>query len=227
MNKILIVVAHPDDEVLGCGGSIIKHINNDDEVYITFATYGYIPEKDKNLQKIKKEHAIKSCEILGVKKENIKFLGYEGAKLDKVNKADFNKHITDIVSQIEPDIIYTHHWGDLNFDHKIVFEAVIVASRPHDYEHKKIRKVYCCEILSSSEWSGTIGENFFIPTVYNVLNKDIIDKKIKAFKVYKTEQCKFPHPRSPEQIYNLSVFRGGNINENFAEAFVLVREIIK
>jgi len=209
MNKVLVIVAHPDDEVLGCGGSIVKHIKNGDEVYIVFVTFGYIPKENIDLQKIKKEYAFKACEILGVQKENILFLEYEGARLDRVEKAKFNQHITDIVSLIEPDIIYTHHWGDLNFDHKTVFEAVMVASRPHDYDHKKVIKVYCCEILSSSEWSGTIGENFFVPTVYNVLDEDIVKRKINAFKVYKTEQCKFPHPRSPEQVYNLAVFRGG------------------
>lgn len=222
--KILVLAAHPDDETLGCGGTIVKHKLKNDYVKVIIVTDGYMEDyNDDAFKKIKRDHAMDSCNILGVDK--VEFLGYEGARLDMVSKSKLNRHISDIVKYFEPEIVYTHHWGDLNTDHHSVFEATMVACRPHHFNQKKIRKVLTYEVLSSSEWSGQVGENFFTPTLYNILTKEIVNRKIEAFKCYKTEQCIYPHPRSIESVENLSRHRGFNVNTEYAEAFAVVREI--
>jgi len=222
--KVLVLAAHPDDETLGCGGTIIKHKSKGDIVKVVIVTDGYMKNYDDEIyRKTKREHAQESCNILGI--DEIDFLGYEGARLDLVSKSKLNGHISDIVAKYEPDIVYTHHWGDLNTDHHSVFEAAMVACRPHHLNQKKVQKVLTYEVLSSSEWSGQVGENFFTPTFYNVLTKEIVDKKIEAFKCYETEQCIYPHPRSVESVENLAKHRGFNINTQYAEAFAIVREI--
>jgi len=222
--KIVVLAAHPDDEVLGCGGSIYKHYKNGDTITVVFVSDGYMSDyNDEKFRNTKREHAKDSCEILGVNKTI--FLGYEGARLEMVSKAKMNGHISKIIAQEEADIIYTHHWGDLNSDHLVVFEAAIVACRPHNHHQKLVQKVLSYEVLSSSEWSGKVGEDFFTPTNYNILSKEIIEKKLQAFKCYETEQCEYPHPRSTQSVYNLSQHRGFNINTEYAEAFALVRSI--
>jgi len=222
--KIVVLAAHPDDEVLGCGGTIYKHYLNNDEITVVIVTDGYMKDyNDEEFRNLKREHAKKSCDLLGVNK--VLFLGYKGAKLDLVSNSEINGHISKIISEEKPDIVYTHHWGDLNRDHLVVFEATIVACRPHRHNEKHIKEVLCYEVLSSSEWSGKIGEDFFTPTYYNVLTKKIIDKKIEAFENYETEQCVYPHPRSIESVKNLTQHRGFNINKEYAEAFAIVRTI--
>lgn len=222
--KVVVLAAHPDDEVLGCGGTIYKHHLNGDKVTVIIVSDGYMQDyNDVNFRNLKREHAKKSCEILGVDK--VMFLGYKGAKLDLVSNSEINGHISELIVKEASDIVYTHHWGDLNRDHLVVFEAAIVGCRPHRHNEKLVRQVLCYEVLSSSEWSGKIGEDFFTPTHYNILSKEMIEKKIEAFKCYETEQCKYPHPRSVESVYNLAQHRGFNINTEYAEAFAIVRSI--
>ena len=222
--KVLVFAAHPDDETLGCGGTIYKHKLNNDNVTVVVVTDGYMKDyEDETYRELKRKHAKDSCDILGV--DEVLFLGYEGARLDMISKAKLNGYISDIVAEYEPDIVYTHHWGDLNSDHHSVFEATIVACRPHHFNQKKVSKVLSYEVLSSSEWSGQVGEDFFTPTFYNVLSKEIVSKKIDAFKCYETEQCIYPHPRSVESVENLAKHRGFNVNTEYAEAFAIVREI--
>jgi len=222
--KVVVLAAHPDDEVLGCGGTMYKHHLNGDKVTVIIVSDGYMEDyDDENFRNLKREHAKKSCEILGVDK--VLFLGYKGARLDLVSNSEINGHISELIAKEVPDIVYTHHWGDLNRDHLVVFEASIVGCRPHTHNQKKVQHIYSYEVLSSSEWSGKVGEDFFTPTKYNILSKEIIEKKIEAFKYYETEQCKYPHPRSTESVYNLAKHRGFNINEEYAEAFAVVRSI--
>lgn len=222
--NILVIAAHPDDEVLGCGGTMYKHALNGDNVTVVYVSDGYMVDyNDNEFRNIKRQHAQESCDILNVK--NVIFLGYEGARLELVSNSKINAHISKIIAQEESDIVYTHHWGDLNRDHLVVFEAAIVGCRPHRHNKKRVVEVLSYEVLSSSEWSGKVGEDFFTPTKYNILSTEMIQNKLKAFKCYETEQCNYPHPRSVESVENLAKYRGSNINTQYAEAFAIVRSI--
>jgi LmbE family N-acetylglucosaminyl deacetylase len=222
--NIVVMAAHPDDEALGCGGTIYKHSQKGDMVTVVFVTYGHMNDSnDHEFISKKKEHARKSCKILGV--SEVIFLGYEGANLDLVSKSKLNSHVTKVIDQKKADIVYTHHWGDLNSDHRSVFEATMVACRPHKHNGIRVKEVLSYEVLSSSEWDGKVGEDFFSPTKYIILTKDSMLKKIAAFECYHTEQCLYPHPRSVESVKNLMQYRGFNVNAEYAEAYTLVRSI--
>ena len=149
--KILVVAAHPDDEIIGCGGTLLKHIYNKDDVFVVYASDGEssrVNGKNKILKR--KKQAKDVAKIAKIKK--IFFLDYPDNQMDKINLLKISKSISLIVDKIKPDIIYTHHYNDLNIDHRITFEATMVACRP--IKKKNVTEIYSFEILSSSEWYG-------------------------------------------------------------------------
>ena len=210
--KILVIAAHPDDEILGVGGTICKHINNNDEVYVCIVTKAYEPQwsKDYIERKIIEQKEVDN--FLNIKKRyNLNLLT---TKINTIPSGEFNFKITEIVDEVNPDILYTHFEYDLNYDHSLIFRASLVATRPP----KKI-KLLSFETPSSSEWSIKA----FKPNYY-VNIKDFLDKKINAFKIYKSEVKSYPYPRSPEGIEILARKRGSEECIEYAEAFILIRD---
>ena len=155
--KVLVVAAHPDDEVLGCGGTIIKHKQANDKVKIIFLADGISSRKDNtNFKEIelRRKHAISSSKIMGI----------DDNSLDSVQLLKIIKKVEEIVRKYKPTVIYTHHGGDLNIDHRIVHQAVMTACRP--ITESVCKKILCFEVLSSTEWSNqSIGYNF-IPNTF-------------------------------------------------------------
>lgn len=217
--KILIIAAHPDDETVGAGGAIARHAGQGDEVYLCVATRAYPPEWSEEVIKVKREEALKASEILGIKQ--VYFLDFPTVKLDTVPQKDLNERILECVKEVKPEIVYTTHRGDINKDHRLVFEATMVATRP--VPGTTVRKVLCYELLSSTEWAGPFIENAFLPNVYVDIS-DTMEVKLKAVAAYKTELKEYPHPRSLEAITALARLRGSTIGVKAAEAFTLVRE---
>ena len=213
-----MIAAHPDDEVLGCAGTLLKHAKNNDEILILFASDG---ESARILgsKKIdfRKKQARKVAKILNAKKPL--FLDFPDNQLDKINILKIARSFEKIVKKFKPDIIYTHHYNDLNIDHRLTFEATMIACRPH--AKSNIKEIYCFEILSSSGWRG-ISNLDFKPTVYIDI-KDYIKKKIDLMKIYEKEIRLSPHPRSIESITAKSISRGSEVNLFYAEAFELIR----
>lgn len=218
--KILVVAPHPDDEVLGCGGTIIKHVGGGAEVYLCIVTKAYPPEWSEDEIKIRKEEVLRVNEVLGIKKTY--FLDLPTVKLDTMPQKVLNDHISRCVREVEPQIVYTSHRGDVNQDHRLVFQATMVAVRP--VPGGTVKKVLCYELLSSSEWAAPFVENAFIPNVYVDIS-EAVETKLKAMSLYKTELKEYPHPRSLEAISALAKVRGSTIGVNAAEAFMLVREM--
>jgi len=210
--KVLIVAPHPDDEILGVGGTICKHVANDDEVYVCIVTKAYEPTWSKEYIKNKIKEQKKVDKILGVK-QRIN-LDFPTVKLNTIPHGEFNKKITDVAEEIKPDIIYTNYKHDLNYDHTLIFKACMVATRPP----KKI-KLFCYETLSETEWNNKP----FQPNVWIDITK-FIDKKIKSFQIYKSEVKEYPHPRSKEGIEILAKKRGTEACVKYAEAFMLIRD---
>ncbi|MEW6482424.1 MAG: PIG-L family deacetylase [bacterium] len=211
--KVLVIAAHPDDEILGVGGTILKHVDNGDDVYVCIATKAYEPLWTKKYMEEKKKEQKKIDALLGIKKRFN--LDLTTTKLNVLPHGEVNKVVSSIVDQVCPDVIYTHFEGDLNYDHTILFRASMVASRPP----KKIN-LLCFETLSETEWNNKA----FLPN-YWVNIERYIDTKIKSFKIYKSEGKKFPHPRSEEGIEILARKRGSEICVKYAEAFMLIRDV--
>lgn len=219
MEKILVICAHPDDETLGLGGTIKLHSLNGSKVYVlNFADGESSRIKFTNNILERQKQAIKAASILGIKET--KFLDYEDQKLDTVPLVELSKQIELAIKKWNPSIVYTHFWGDVNQDHKVLFDATIIATRPTP--NSKINKVICYETPSSTEW----GNQNFKPNHFINIQK-VSKMKIKAFQQYRNEIKKFPHPRSKQAILIRSNYWGSSIGIENAEAFIILRDIVR
>lgn len=218
--KILIIAPHPDDEIIGVGGTIAKRIKNGDEVTVCIVTEGKEPLFNINLVKNIKEECIKADKKLGVK-ETI-FLNFPAAMLENANRYELNNKISEVIQKIKPDEAYIPHRGDMQLDHQLVVDASMVALRPK-YKHI-VKRIYAYETLSETGWNIPNVVNEFIPTVYENIT-ETIELKINAMSSFKSQLSEFPNARSLQAIRSLAEFRGATVNYKAAEAFSLIREI--
>lgn len=224
MAKILIVAAHPDDEILGCGGTIAKRIKEGDKVYTLILGEG-ITSRDKVRNEKKRENELKQLKKIAHKAN--KTIGVEEIftydipdnRFDTMALLDIVKIIEKIKNKIKPDLVYTHHRNDLNIDHRITYNAVLTACRP--IKKETVKEIYSFEVPSSTEWNFPYSFN---PNLFIDINKTI-NKKIKALKFYDGELKKFPHPRSKEAIKIIAKRWGSLSALNYAEAFEIIRII--
>lgn len=226
LKKILVVAAHPDDEVLGCGGTIKKFTKNGARVKILFLSDGETSRKIDSKKKnkiilLRKKSAIKAANIL--KAETPIFLNYPDNQLDKFPLLKYVKDIEKIISDFKPDLIFTHSHSDINIDHKIANNAVITATRP--IKKKIVKAILFFETPSSTEWNFTNDKKFFRPNLFFDIN-NFVKFKIKALKQYKSELRKWPHPRSLKAINIILKKNGSIVGCDYAEAFQVGRIII-
>lgn len=224
--KILVVAAHPDDEVLGCGGTIAKHVLNGDDVFTLIIGDGITSRYSENelydesvcnqVDKIKSD-CIQAAKIMGVK--NTKVMGNHCCRFDQLPILNITKEIEQQIFEIKPDIIYSHGPFDVNNDHSIVFKAILAATRPTS--KFIVKKVLAFEVLSSTEWNFY---SSFKPNVYEDISYTI-DTKKAAMMAYTSEIQDVPSPRSIEAITTLAKKRGYEVGMNYVEAFELIREI--
>ena len=208
--KILVIAAHPDDEVLGMGGTIKKHAKKGDEIHLCVVSEGASAQySDKKMIKNRRESCKKCGKILGIK--NFTFLDFPDAQLDSIPQLEINKKLEKIILKIKPDIVYTISSGDLSKDHEKVFESTIVSCRPIK---NNIKKIFSYELPGSRLIP-------FEPNVFENITSEI-KFKTKAFLEYKSEVEKFPHPRSTEAIESLAKYRGSQVGIKFAECFKLI-----
>ncbi len=220
--KILVIAAHPDDETLGVGGTILRHKNDGDYVAVYIATDGVTARHDQmNRQKLAAEEA---CAILKV--DELIFGEFPDQQLDVIPLVKLAKALTVVVNKVCPDIVYTHHFGDVNQDHRRLFEATLIATRP--VNNSPVKEVYTYEVGSSTEWSCAIEGWTFKPTVYVDISP-YVKEKLKALSCYsntfESEIPPFPHPRSVEAVENQGKKRGVDVGLCAAEAFVALRVI--
>jgi len=224
MNKILIISAHPDDEVLGCGGTVARLNKEGHTIYTLILGEGItsrddlrdIKKREKNILELKGE-AKKANAILGVKE--VFFHNFPDNRFDTVPFLDIVKVIEKIKNNIKPEIIFTHYEKDLNIDHQITYKAVITATRPTKEE--TVKEIYSFEIPSSTEWSYPLS---FSPNVFYDIS-ETIDVKLRALEEYKTELREYPHPRSLEGVELIAKNWGMKVGLEYAEAFKVVRII--
>jgi len=216
--NVLVIAPHMDDEVLGCGGTISRHVKKREDLFVCFIAHRIYDHKfDKEKNEIEKAHASKAQKVLGYK-ESL-FLQLNDERLD-ASIQDIIIPLEEYVNKIKPDIVYIPFMGDNNQDHRAVFDAARVVLRPSATPF--IDSLYMYEVPSSTEQSPPLPESTFLPNYYVDITK-YFDKKIEAFKYYKTEKRDYPHPRSEEALKVLAQKRGTEIGFKFAEAFMILR----
>lgn len=215
--KILVIAAHPDDEVLGCGGTLYKlSKNRANKIFIAFAADGVGGRGNIQDMEARQKESLAVAKLLNAQILNLKDKDYYRFLDQQIDKADFNEivgWVKWLIESVKPEVIYTHFSGDLNRDHRIVTEAVAVATRPNKYEF--IKKIYSFEINMGAINQGQT----FSPTVFE---KTEIAKKLKLFNYYKSEHKYWGSWQKDIEI--IARYRGLASSYDFAEAFVLVRQ---
>ena len=222
--KYLIVAAHPDDDILGCGGTLKKLTKLKKNVRVIFVAEGSSC-RFKNYNKFEKkiEETIKQREkfakqaLLDLGINNSYFYNLVCGKLNNYPITEISKIVEDEIAKFNPEVVITHSNYDVNLDHKTVYQACLQSTRPKN--RNKIKALISFEILSSTEWKYN---GIFEPNLFINIEKEI-KYKIKAMKKYKTEMSNFPHPRSVEGINTLAKYRGIQSQNKFAEAFKIIR----
>lgn len=219
---VLVIAAHPDDEILGCGATINRLVEEGADVYTLILGEGITSRDDiRDAKKRKNEleelrlQANCANELLGVKK--VYLSDFPDNRFDTVAFLDIVKAVGKIKKQIQPRIVFTHFRGDLNIDHRITYKAVLTACRPIAGE--TVKEIYSFEVPSSTEWNYPLSfsPNFFVDVSKN------IKKKQEALKIYENELREYPHPRSIESIENRAKYWGSTSGLGHAEAFEVVR----
>ena len=214
--NIVVVAPHPDDEVLGAGGTIARLSAKGADVRVLIVTRG----EDEGLTKKNRSDALSAHRILGVK--DTRFLDFPAAGLDRVPHADLNRVLKEALNDWAPDILFLPFPGDIHRDHKAVFESSLVAVRPN--KEKYPRLIACYETLSETFWNAPFSEPFFKPDIFFSI-EGFLEIKIEAFEKFSLQIQTWPHERSRQGIENLARNRGGIVSLKAAEAFVLVRYV--
>jgi LmbE family N-acetylglucosaminyl deacetylase len=225
-SSVLVVAAHPDDEILGCGGTMTRLAREGHDVRIAILAEGmssrYPQREQADAQRMKNlhAHAQQAADKIGAKE--LILCKLPDNRLDTVPLLDVVKTVEDLVARLNPEIIYTHHPGDLNVDHGVVHRAVLTATRP--MSGQCVREVYAFEVPSSTEWAFQRLEPSFRPNVFVDIT-DSLETKIAALACYDTETRAFPHPRSAEALRAIATRWGSVAGLQAAEAFELIRSV--
>jgi len=216
--KILVVAAHPDDETLGCGGSLLKHKANGDEINWLICTtidknQNYYQTREKEINKVSKLYAFNSVHSLRLKT----------MKIDEYSISKLIEKISKVINKVKPNIIYLPFKGDVHSDHRRIFEASYSCTKSFRYPF--IKKIYMMETLSETEFAPSTKEDSFIPNTFVDISKHM-DKKIQLMQIYKNEIGKHPFPRSERNIRALGTLRGATCGYEYAESFMLLKQIL-
>lgn len=229
--RILLVVAHPDDELLGCGATM-HHLIHEHQCTIRVIILGEgitsrsderDPEKWANELAIHRQNIKAAQQAIGF--ESCGIYQFADNRFDSVDLLDLVKVIEKEKSEFNPEIIFTHHGGDTNIDHRRTFEAVVTSIRP--MAHEKVNTLVCFETPSSTEWQAFNYPNPFLPNLFFAVGQADVEAKIKGMESYEFEKRAYPHPRSPEALRIQAQRWGVATGNEFAEAFILVRSIAK
>lgn len=218
MNKALVVAVHPDDETLGCGGTLLKHKSNGDEIHWLICTTvdesnSYYGKREKEISEVSKLYNFDSVNNLRLKTMQV----------DEYTMSELIGKISKIISEIKPNILYLPFHGDVHSDHRKIFEAVYSCTKSFRYPF--IKKIYMMEVLSETEFAPSINSQSFVPNVFVDISQ-FIDKKIEIMKVFESEISEPPFPRSERSIESLAILRGSTSGCKYAESFVLLKEIV-
>jgi len=223
MFNVLIYSVHPDDETLGCGGTILKHKAHGDTIHWVIIT-NIIDAKvwgDARI-KLRQKEIDQVAQKYGF--DSVTKLDFDTTQLDTLPLARLTESISDIHKNIKPERIYLHNRSDVHSDHKVSFEAIMSASK--SFNHPYIQAIFMYETISETEFAPALQENAFMPN-YFVDISEFVDKKSEIMKIYKSELKEHPFPRSERNIRALATFRGAQCGVDSAEAFMILKEIWK
>lgn len=219
--KVLVISAHPDDEALGCGGTLLRHKNTGNDIYWIIVTGMY-----KSTEYTNEKISLRELEINNVVKQlkikEVYQLNYPTASLNPVDLQTLIPKISEIFKNIKPAIIYCPNRSDAHSDHGIVFDAAMACTK--SFRHPYIREVLMYECLSETEFAPALSENAFMPNCFVDISNEIEDK-IQLVNIYKSELGEHPFPRSERNIRALATYRGAIAGVGYAEAFQLIKSI--
>lgn len=229
MKTVLVVAAHPDDEILGVGGTVARHVAEGDVVYALILGEGQTSRgthrEDVGREVVDELHCntLESAHVIGFQK--VFFADFPDNRFDDVDLLDIVKAVEQKVQELQPQVVYTHYSGDLNVDHQYTARAVLTATRP--IGNYCVEEMYAFETLSSSEWNfDHSAQPAFSPNVFVDIT-DYYAQKEQAMNCYVSELCTFPHPRSLAGMDVLSRTRGMAAGMERAEAFMLIRKTLR
>ncbi|WP_419782410.1 PIG-L deacetylase family protein [Malaciobacter marinus] len=216
-NKVLIVAVHPDDETLGCGGTLLKHKANGDEVHWLICTiidkaHGYYKTRKKEIEKVSTLYGFDSVHNLRLKTMQI----------DEYSMSELIGKISKVINEVQPNIIYLPFKGDVHSDHRKIFEAAYSCTKSFRYPF--IKKIYMIETLSETEFAPSTKEDSFIPNIFVDIS-EYMHKKLEIMRVFDSEIAPHPFPRSERNLKALATLRGATCGCEYAESFVLLKEI--
>lgn len=221
MLKVLVIAPHPDDETLGAGGTLLRHIGNGDEVYWCIVTHAFADSpqcfRDNRLaiiNKVSKAYCFTGCFSLD----------FPAGALDTVPERQIIDSLVSVILESEPNMVYCVSDADVNTDHDIVYRCAMSALKPAYAPF--VREVLLYEVPSSTNWAFPEKAGKFQPNVY-VNIEEVLDSKLSILSLFETEVKSFPHPRSLEAVKALAAYRGSSVNLAYAEAFQQVRRVIK
>ena len=223
--SILVLAAHPDDEALGCGGTIARLAGEGSSIHVAFLADGVSSRDGSGAAqqielKSRRDAARKACEILGAK--SVSFGDLPDNRMDGVNLLDIVKTVEALITEHRPDTLFTHHAGDLNVDHRRAHEAAVTACRP--YQGQQVRTLLFFEVPSSTEWQPPSVGSVFAPNWFVDISKTL-ERKLAALDSYAAELRPWPHPRSRQGVEHLARWRGATIGVDAAEGFGLGRQL--
>ncbi len=218
--RVLVIAPHPDDEIIGVGGTVAKRVREGNEVYVCVVTKGISPLFRPDFVEQGRRECREADLKLGVKETF--FLDFPAVMLETIPRHELNGRIAEVVQNINPEEVYIPHRGDMQIDHQMVVDSAMVAVRPRGKNYPK--RVYSYETLSETGWNIPNVTNEFIPTVYEDIS-DTYKLKIEAMRIFESQLAPFPAARSIGAIEALTKFRGATVNVEAAEAFSLIREV--
>jgi LmbE family N-acetylglucosaminyl deacetylase len=221
--KILVISVHPDDETAGCAGTLLDHHTRGDDLYWLILTKAHSPHWSTDVIQAKEAEVQAVAKAYGI--ERCFWPGLPSTLLDTIPLNDIIEPIRAALETVHPQVVYTVHHGDIHTDHSVAFQAVTIVLKPFYMRKFSVQRLLSFETLSSTEAAPPLPERTFVPNVF----KDItphIGRKIEIMQLYQTELQPDPLPRGPSAVKALARYRGAAIGAEYAEAFMLIREVI-
>ncbi|HHC11279.1 MAG TPA: PIG-L family deacetylase [Campylobacterales bacterium] len=217
MDKVLVIAVHPDDETLGCGGTLLKHKKAGDEIHWLICTtikesHPYYEKREKEVESVSKAYSFDSTHNLRL----------NTMQVDEYSVSELVSKISKVINEIQPNIIYLPFKGDVHSDHRTIFDASYSCTKSFRYPF--IKRIYMFETLSETEFAPSTKEDSFIPNLFVDISK-YMEKKIEIMKIFQSEMGEHPFPRSERNLRALATMRGATARCEYAESFVLLKEI--
>ncbi len=217
MKKVLVIATHPDDETLGCGGTLLKHVSCGDSVSWLICTdisqdHAYFVQREDEIKKVGDRYGF----------SNIYKLGLKTTAVDEYSSKYLVDKLSAIIAEVQPNVLYIPFVGDVHSDHRVVFDAVLSCTK--SFRHPYIKEVYMMETLSETEYAVSCKSGVFSPNVFVDIS-NFMEKKIEIMKVYESELSSHPFPRSIKNMHALAILRGSTAGCEYAESFMLVKHI--